>query len=149
MRSLLVLFLLWSTSPTLLAQSTSQTSQPEPSIQSLLDRIQQMEKRISELEEHERRETAAQTSNPMLPAPVDQQTTQATSSSSQAMHAEHGTSPTGAREAEIHYPSLQIRGFGDVDFQATRNNPPAASLLGNWTCILLRRCHGRSATSAR
>ena len=119
MRSLLVLFLLWSTSPTLLAQSTSQTSQPEPSIQSLLDRIQQMEKRISELEEHERRETAAQTSNPMLPAPVDQQTTQATSSSSQAMHAEHGTSPTGAREAEIHYPSLQIRGFGDVDFQAT------------------------------
>jgi len=35
------------------------------------------------------------------------------------MHEEHGTSPTGVREAEIHYPSLQIRGFRDVDFQAT------------------------------
>src|SRR4249919_1728720 len=106
MRSLLVLFLLWLASPALLAQSTSQTSQSEPSVQSLLDRIQQMEKRISELEEHERKETAAQTSNPVLPAPADHQTAQAPTSPSQEMHPEHGTSPTEAREAEIHYPSL-------------------------------------------
>ena len=68
MRSLLVVFLLWLASPALLAQSTSQTSQPEPSIQSLLDRIQQMEKRINELKEHERKEIAAQTSNPAVTA---------------------------------------------------------------------------------
>jgi hypothetical protein len=120
MRSLFVLFLLlWSASPALLAQSTSQPSQSEPSIQSLLDRIQQMEKRINELEEHERKQTVARTSNPVLPAPAEQQTAPAAASPSQMVHAEHGTSPTGAREAEIHYPSLQIRGFGDVDFQAT------------------------------
>jgi hypothetical protein len=119
LRSLLVLFLLWLASPALLAQSASQTSESEPTIQSLLDRIQQMEKRISELEEHERREIAAQTGNPVLPAPADQKTTQATASHSQALHSEHGTSPTEVREAEIHYPSLQIRGFGDVDFQST------------------------------
>jgi len=37
----------------------------------------------------------------------------------QALHSEHATSATEVREAEIHYPSLQIRGFGDVDFSAT------------------------------
>jgi hypothetical protein len=119
MRSVLVLFLLWLASPALLAQSTSQTSQSEPSVQSLLDRIQQMEKRISELEEHERKETAGQTSNPVLPAPADYQTAQAAASPNRALHSEHGTSATGVAEADIRYPSLQIRGFGDVDFQAT------------------------------
>jgi hypothetical protein len=123
MRSLLVLFLLWLASPALLAQSTSQASQSEPSVQSLLDRIQKMEQRISELEEHERKELAAQTGNPALPAPADQQPAQATAgptpSPSQALHSEHGTNPTEVREAEVHYPSLQIRGFGDVDFQGT------------------------------
>jgi hypothetical protein len=78
-----------------------------------------MEKRISELEEHERKEIADQTSNPVLPAPADHPTAQATASPSPALHSEHGTNPTEVREAEIHYPSLQIRGFGDVDFQAT------------------------------
>ena len=119
MRSLLVLFLLWLASSTLLAQSTSQTSQSEPSIQSLLDRIQQMEKRISELEEREGKEVAAQTSNPAWPGPADDQSAQANASPGQVLHSEHETIPTEVREAEIHYPSLQIRGFGDVDFQST------------------------------
>jgi hypothetical protein len=118
LRSLLVLFLLWLASPALLAQSTSQTSQSEPSIQSLLDRIQQMEKRISELEARQGRETAAQTSNPVLPAPAEHQMAPAAAAPSPALH-EHGATPTEIREAEIHYPSLQIRGFGDVDFHAT------------------------------
>jgi len=78
-----------------------------------------MEKRISELEERERKELAAQTSNPVLSTPADRQTAEATTSPGQAPHSEHGTSPTEVREAELHYPSLQIRGFGDVDFQAT------------------------------
>ena len=34
-------------------------------------------------------------------------------------HSEQMGSTTGVREAEVHYPSLQIRGFGDVDFHAT------------------------------
>jgi hypothetical protein len=118
MRSLLVLFLVWCASAALLAQSTSQTSESEPSVQTLLDRIQQLEKRIGELEERERKEPAAQTSNLVLPTPADQPTAPATAGPSQALHSEHGTSPE-VREAEVHYPSLQIRGFGDVDFQST------------------------------
>ena len=129
MRSLLVLFLLWLASPALLAQSTSQTSQSEPSIQSLLDRIQQMEKRISELEARGR-ETAAQTSNPVLPAPAEHQMAPAAAAPSPALH-EHGATSTEIREAEIHYPSLQIRGFGDVDFQATdQKNSTSGFSLG-------------------
>jgi len=54
-----------------------------------------------------------------LPAAADHQTAQATASPSQTLPSEHGTSLGEVREAEIHYPSLQIRGFGDVDFQAT------------------------------
>ena len=127
MRSLLVLFLLWLASPALLAQSTSQTSQPEPSIQSLLDRIQQMEKRISELEEREHKEIAAQTSNPAVTAPAEHQSAQVAESPSQAMHSEHRTMPSDVREAEVHYPSLQIRGFGDVDFQATDQKTVASA----------------------
>ncbi len=129
MRSLLVLFLLWLASPALLAQSTSQTSQSEPSIQSLLDRIQQMEKRISELEARDR-ETAAQTSNPVLPAPAEHQMAPAAAAPSPALH-EHGATSTEIREAEIHYPSLQIRGFGDVDFQGTdQKNSTSGFSLG-------------------
>ena len=36
-----------------------------------------------------------------------------------ALHSERANSSTAIREAETHYPSLQIRGFGDVDFSAT------------------------------
>jgi len=77
-----------------------------------------MEKRISELEARQGRETAAQTSNPVLPAPAEHQMVPAAAAPSPALH-EHGATPTEIREAEIHYPSLQIRGFGDVDFHAT------------------------------
>ena len=62
MRSrLLPLLVLFLASTALVAQSAPQSPEPEPSTQSLLDRIQQLEKRISELEDHERKEAAAQT----------------------------------------------------------------------------------------
>ena len=62
MRSrLLPLLVLFLAGTELVAQSAPQSPEPEPSTQSLLDRIQQLEKRISELEDHERKEAAAQT----------------------------------------------------------------------------------------
>src|SRR5437016_11711346 len=42
----------------LLAQSTAQIQEPEPSVQSLLERIQRLEKRIGELEDHQRTQAA-------------------------------------------------------------------------------------------
>src|SRR2546427_1359674 len=107
------------TSP-LLAQSPPQSAEPEPSTQGLLDRVEQLEKRIAELEDHERKQA---TTTP--PADSSSQNgagiklVEAGASPAPASHSEHMGSATEEREAQIHYPSLQIRGFGDVDFSAT------------------------------
>ena len=63
--SLLVLSLATSG---LLAQSTPQIQEPEPSVQSLLERIQRLEKRIGELEDHQRTQAAvgAESSGPAV-----------------------------------------------------------------------------------
>jgi hypothetical protein len=104
----------------LLAQSPPQSPGPEPSIQGLLARIEQLEKRIAELEDHERKPA---TTTP--PADSSSETgagiksVEAGASPTAASHSEHMGSATEERETQIHYPSLQIRGFGDVDFSAT------------------------------
>src|ERR1700739_2005817 len=112
---LLSLLMFSLASATALAQCTSPSSEERQTMQNLLDRIQQLEKR---LEEHERRESATQLarSNPesipeSKPLPVSAAPAQA--------HMEHGTSPSEVRETQFQYPSLQVRGFGDVDFSAT------------------------------
>jgi hypothetical protein len=117
---LLPLLLVALASSPLLAQSPPQPPAPEPSIQGLLDRIEQLEKRIAELEDHERKQATT-----ISPADSSSQTgagiksVEAGATPAPAPHSEHMGSPTEVREAEAHYPSLQIRGFGDVDFQAT------------------------------
>jgi len=106
----------------LVAQSTAQEpSESVPSVQSLLERIQRLEKRINELEDHERQNaqaqpdiSASQVTSEKTPAEAGSMTM---SSSSEDMH-----SNPAVREAEVHYPSLQIRGFADVDFSATDAN---------------------------
>src|SRR6267378_319093 len=104
----------------LLAQSPPQSPEPEPSIQGLLGRIEQLEKRIVELEDHERKPA---TTTP--PADSSSETdagiklAEAGASPAPASRSEHMGTATEEREAQIHYPSLQIRGFGDVDFSAT------------------------------
>jgi len=111
---LLLIFAL--ASGTALAQATSLPAQQE-SVQSLIDRIQQLERRISELEDHQRKQDAAATAN--LQTVTEGQESQDNATSAPALHSEHAASSTAIREAEMHYPSLQIRGFGDVDFSAT------------------------------
>jgi hypothetical protein len=105
-------------SSALFAQSAAPASaEPEPSVKTLLDRIQQLENRISELEAHERKSSAAQGASSVSPA-APETTAKAEAMSMPQGHEHMATSPV-VREAEVHYPSLQIRGFGDVDFSAT------------------------------
>src|SRR2546426_4178096 len=113
--SLLVLSLATSG---LLAQSTPQIQEPEPSVQSLLERIQRLEKRIGELEDHQRTQAADGAGTPGSAA-VDGGNTQSSTVPEQPPEHQHAPNTTAVREAERHYPSLQIRGFGDVDFSAT------------------------------
>src|SRR5437868_9576330 len=102
----------------LLAQSTPQIQEPEPSVQSLLERIQRLEKRIGELEDQQRTQAADGAGTPGSAA-VDGGNTQSSTVAEQPPEHQHAPSTTAVREAERHYPSLQIRGFGDVDFSAT------------------------------
>ena len=158
MRSRWSLLLLFSfTTSALLAQSAPvPASAPIDSqtVQTLLDRIQQLENRISQLEDHERKQEAAavnpaapgsgvpspaapspaaSTSTPGAAAPTPAESTaQATTAQTeaaaptppapQASLMSHGDDHAGMgeiRDIERHFPSLQIRGFGDVDFSAT------------------------------
>jgi hypothetical protein len=109
-------------STTLFAQSDSQPSSPpplpEPTVQSLLDRIQQLEKRISDLEQRENKQPVAPTVASTSPNGTTTPETQSPPPPA-PQEPEHQTNPAVVQEAEVHYPSLQIRGFGDVDFSAT------------------------------
>jgi hypothetical protein len=53
---------------TLLAQSPASAPPTEPTLHSLLDRIQQLENRINQLEDRERRQEAAPAGTPLAPA---------------------------------------------------------------------------------
>ena len=120
----LLLLLFSLTTSALLAQSSPPSAPTELTVQSLLDRIQQLESRINQLEDHERKQEAALAGTPAVPvttqavvtAPVPAPAaTQARAESPAEEHASMGE----IRDTERRFPSLQIRGFGDVDFSAT------------------------------
>src|SRR5256885_11590541 len=89
----------------LLAQSTPQIQEPEPSVQSLLERIQRLEKRIGELEDHQRTQAAvgAESSGP---AEGESGNTQSSTVPEQPPEHQHVPHTTTDREAEPHDPSL-------------------------------------------
>src|SRR5437762_13759245 len=123
MRSAVLAFFLLATSQTVLAQNDPPPSSSEPSVQALLERIQQMEKRISDLEAREsNRENKQPTLQPRAAPPGEVTQTQPPPPfpppPAGGEH-DHLSNATVVREAEEHYPSLQIRGFGDVDFSAS------------------------------
>src|SRR5438094_10571865 len=94
----------------LLAQSTPQIQEPEPSVPSLLERIQRLEKRIGELEDHQRAQ-AGDGAESSGPAVVESGNTLIGTVPEQPPEHQHAPNTTAVREAERHYPSLQIRGF--------------------------------------
>jgi len=103
----------WGQSP----PAPDQTEQ----IRILLERVQQLEKRVSELET---RQPAA--AGPVLtaaggPAPAVEkpESPEAPVSPAQAHQHESQETQAAVHQMETHYPSLQIRGFGDVNFSAT------------------------------
>jgi hypothetical protein len=123
---LLLLFLL--TTSALPAQSPppAPASPSEPTVQSLLDRIQQLENRINQLEDRERKQEAAAAATPAAPAPAEATTQAAVTTPAPPEAAPPPPSHMGEhasmgeiRDTERRFPSLQIRGFGDVDFSAT------------------------------
>ena len=103
------------------AQSPPPADQTEQ-IRLLLERVQQLEKRVAELETKPVAAVAAATpaAAPAL-APAKTEVAETTPPPVPAPAHQHDTAeaPASAGQLEIHYPSLQIRGFGDVDFSAT------------------------------
>src|SRR5260370_2498894 len=117
---LLPLLLVSLVTRTLLAQSPPQSPEPDPSSQGLLARIEQLEKRIAELEDHERKQaTTTPPADSSFETGAGIKSVEAGASPTAASHSEHMGNAIEERETQIHYPSLQIRGFGDVDFSAT------------------------------
>src|SRR5713101_5105732 len=101
------------------AQSPAPLDQTEQ-IKILLERVQQLEKRVAELE----------TKAPAAPAPAAVSAANAAAAAKPEMaepaplpgpgrQHESAESQATVQQMETHYPSLQIRGFGDVDFSAT------------------------------
>ena len=127
----LSLLLVLSTSTVLFAQSSPLSTDQGHSNQVLLERIDQLEKRLSEMEERQRKQDAIMAAllrssgSPEKTAPMGMpeapRTPPASASTAPTVEHDHSAMPDRAevREATIHYPSLQIRGFGDVDFSAT------------------------------
>jgi hypothetical protein len=117
----LLLLVFSSTTSTLLAQAAPLATPAEPTVQSLLERIQQLENRINQLEDRERKQEAPQAGPPTAAAETTTQapaTTPAVASAPAASYEDHATMGE-IRDTERRFPSLQIRGFGDVDFSAT------------------------------
>jgi hypothetical protein len=86
----------------------------------LLERIQQLERRVTELEARQvpGPAVAVSAANELAPAP---QTPQQQTVPAGTLAHEHDVQeqPATVQQIEQRYPSLQIHGFGDVDFSAT------------------------------
>lgn len=103
----------WGQSP----PAPDQTEQ----VRILLERVQQLEKRVSELETRQPAAAAAVLTAESAPAPTMQkpESTDAAAAPGQAHQHEAQVTPAEVHQMETHYPSLQIRGFGELNFSAT------------------------------
>src|SRR5947208_1259056 len=119
-RPLLVLGSLLLAAGTTWGQSPPAASDQAEQVRMLLERVQQLEKRVNELEA---KQVASATPPPAAPnVPTVQQPAPAPQAAASPVPGhQHDVQETTAtvQQMETHYPSLQIRGFGDVDFSAT------------------------------
>jgi hypothetical protein len=98
------------------AQTTTDPEQSE-TVKALLTRIDKLERRVAELEAS--KNTGA-TSQPQTPQLQEAQAPSADAvQQSLATQSEHDEHAPNGMAAEHHFPSLQLRGFADVDFSAT------------------------------
>src|SRR6266852_5063486 len=104
------------------AQGSPSADQAEQ-VRMLLERVQQLEKRVLDLEARQAPPQAGAISAANEPSPQlrAQQAAQAPAAAGPrpGQHEMQEQQAATVQQAEVHYPSLQIRGFGDVDFSAT------------------------------
>src|SRR6266403_3854559 len=103
----------WGQSP----PAPDQTEQ----IRILLERVQELEKRVADLETRPPAGGAAVLTAASAPAAATpkQESTEAPVSPAQAHRHESQETQATVHQMETHYPSLQIRGFGELNFSAT------------------------------
>jgi hypothetical protein len=116
-RQLLVILLSFLAAGTAWGRGSPADDQAEQ-VRALLERVAQLEKRVAELEAKEGASPAR------LLTASDKTTVQKSDppsapASAAQTHDHMGQEQSVAQQAEIHYPSLQIRGFADMDFSAT------------------------------
>jgi hypothetical protein len=101
------------------AQNSPPTDQAEQ-VRVLLERIQQLERRVTDLEAKQAPASASAVSA-ANESPVPSRSSQQQTPPAATQSHEHEVREQAAtvQQMEQHYPSLQIRGFGDVDFAAT------------------------------
>jgi hypothetical protein len=102
------------------AQNSVPTDQTEQ-VRLLLERIQQLERRVTDLETKQAPASAGPVSTAAKEDSVSPQSPQQQTPPAATQSHEHEVREQAAtvQQMEQHYPSLQIRGFGDVDFAAT------------------------------
>src|SRR6266481_190029 len=99
------------------AQSSPQADQAEQ-IRVLLERVQQLEKRVAELETKPAAAAGVAVTAANVPPVAKPETAEAPPPGPAHQH-EMAERRAATEQLEVHYPSLQICGFGDVDFSAT------------------------------
>ncbi len=92
----------------------------------LLERVQRLERRLAEMETKLAAASAPLELAANVPAAPKPELAEAAPSPGPGHQHEGRDEQTAVRQMETHYPSLQIRGFGDVDFSAT-DQPGATS----------------------
>jgi hypothetical protein len=100
----------------------------------LLERIERLEKRVAELEAKAGASVTAASTVPAVSPPAQNPAREEQMAGMQRTEAANNAAQqAAAQEAETHYPSLAIRGFGDVDFSATdQKGVPSGFNLGQF-----------------
>jgi hypothetical protein len=103
------------------AQSPPPPPDQAEQIRVLLERVQQLEKRVAELETKPAAAAGGSLTAANVPAVAKTEIAPTTAAPGPGLgHQNEMAEPqVAAGQLEVHYPSLQIRGFGDVDFSAT------------------------------
>lgn len=116
-RRLLIIVVMFLATGSARGQSSPTTDQTEQ-VKALLERVQQLEKRLAEVE-------AKQAASPVTSAAISNVSTpqksepQGATASPGPAHDHAAQEQAVAQQAEVHYPSLEFRGFADMDFSAT------------------------------
>src|SRR5712691_10138265 len=117
-RRMLLVIVLILAAGTAWGQAPSTPSEGE-STKELLERIEKLEKRVVELEAKEGTTAAALSTAPAASPAQNPARNEPATGIQRSQASESAAQQAIVQEAETPYPSLAIRGFGDVDFSAT------------------------------